>query len=100
MDFNSDGKLDAILGSGEVALGNGDGTFALSTPLFAHPDRATPLNYPLLQMPIYANSSIVVGLSESDQWCECGVHAAEQQRRECEFCVERGDAHAHGTVFG
>jgi hypothetical protein len=58
MDFNSDGKLDAILGSGELALGNGDGTFTLSTPLFpqlANPQ--VPLNYPLVQMPIYAHSS-------------------------------------------
>jgi hypothetical protein len=52
-DFNGDGKLDAILGSGEVALGKGDGTFTLSTPLFAQP----ALYYPLLQMPIYAHSS-------------------------------------------
>jgi FG-GAP-like repeat len=58
MDFNSDGKLDAILGSGELALGNGDGTFTLSTPLFPQlADPQTPLNYPLLQLPIYAHSS-------------------------------------------
>ena len=57
-DFDNDGKLDAIVGSGEVALGKGDGTFALSTPLFAQPaNPQTPLNYPLLQMPIYAHSS-------------------------------------------
>ncbi len=28
IDFNGDGKLDAFVGSGEVALGNGDGTFS------------------------------------------------------------------------
>jgi hypothetical protein len=53
-DFNVDGKLDAILGSGELALGNGDGTFTLSPPLFPQPaNPQTPLNYPLLQIPIY-----------------------------------------------
>jgi hypothetical protein len=58
VDVDGDGKLDAIVGSGEVALGKGDGTFALSTPLFAQPaNPQTPLNYPLLQMPIYAHSS-------------------------------------------
>jgi hypothetical protein len=56
-EANGDGKLDAILGSGELALGNGDGTFSLSTPLFPQPaNPQTPLNYPLLQMPIYAHS--------------------------------------------
>lgn len=59
MEFDGDGKLDAIVGSGEVALGKGDGTFALSTPLFAQPaNPQTPLNYPLLQMPIYAHSGL------------------------------------------
>jgi hypothetical protein len=33
-DFNLDGKLDLIFGDGQLALGNGDGTFALSSPLF------------------------------------------------------------------
>jgi hypothetical protein len=33
-DFNLDGKQDLILGNGLFALGNGDGTFVLSTPLF------------------------------------------------------------------
>ena len=33
-DFNLDGKQDLIFGNGQVALGNGDGTFALSPPLF------------------------------------------------------------------
>ena len=57
-DFDGDGKLDAIVGSGEVALGKGDGTFALSTPLFAQPaNPQTPLNYPLVQIPIDANAA-------------------------------------------
>ena len=56
-DFNVNGKLDAILGSGELALGNGDGTFTLSTPLFPQPaNPQTPLNYPLLQIPIYTTT--------------------------------------------
>jgi hypothetical protein len=56
-DVNVDGKLDAILGSGELALGNGDGTFTLSTPLFPQPaNPQTPLNYPLLQIPIYTTT--------------------------------------------
>ncbi len=33
-DFNLDGKLDPILGDGQLALGNGNGTFVLSSPLF------------------------------------------------------------------
>ena len=35
-DLNLDGKQDLIFGNGQVALGNGDGTFVLSTPLFAY----------------------------------------------------------------
>jgi Bacterial Ig-like domain (group 3)/FG-GAP-like repeat len=35
-DLNSDGKQDLIFGNGQVALGNGDGTFVLSTPLFTY----------------------------------------------------------------
>jgi hypothetical protein len=54
-DFDGDGKLDAILSSGEVALGKGDGTFALPTSLFPPP--ASPQIRALLQMPIYAHSS-------------------------------------------
>jgi Bacterial Ig-like domain (group 3)/FG-GAP-like repeat len=54
-DFDGDGKLDAILSSGEVALGKGDGTFALPTSLFA--PTASPQIRSLLQMPIYAHSS-------------------------------------------
>jgi hypothetical protein len=33
-DLNLDGKQDLIFGDGQVGLGNGDGTFALSPPLF------------------------------------------------------------------
>jgi hypothetical protein len=56
-DFNADGKLDAILGSGELALGNGDGTFTLSTPLFPQPaDPQIPISYPLLQASLFPNS--------------------------------------------
>jgi Bacterial Ig-like domain (group 3)/FG-GAP-like repeat len=33
-DLNLDGKQDLIFGNGQVALGNGDGTFVLSSPLF------------------------------------------------------------------
>jgi Bacterial Ig-like domain (group 3)/FG-GAP-like repeat len=33
-DFNLDGKQDLIFGDGHLALGNGDGTFTLSSPLF------------------------------------------------------------------
>ena len=36
-DFNLDGKLDLIFGNGQLALGNGDGTFTLSSPLFPAP---------------------------------------------------------------
>jgi hypothetical protein len=33
-DFNLDGKPDLVFGNGQLALGNGDGTFAFGTPLF------------------------------------------------------------------
>jgi hypothetical protein len=33
-DLNLDGKQDLIFSNGQVGLGNGDGTFVLSTPLF------------------------------------------------------------------
>ena len=33
-DFNLEGTPDLIFGNGELALGNGDGTFVLSSPLF------------------------------------------------------------------
>jgi Bacterial Ig-like domain (group 3)/FG-GAP-like repeat len=50
-DLNLDGKQDLIFGNGEVALGNGDGTFVLSTPLFAYqPGDTPPWAFPLVQM--------------------------------------------------
>ena len=50
-DLNLDGKQDLIFGNGQVALGNGDGTFVLSTPLFAYPPGdAIPLAFPLVQV--------------------------------------------------
>jgi Bacterial Ig-like domain (group 3)/FG-GAP-like repeat/Abnormal spindle-like microcephaly-assoc'd, ASPM-SPD-2-Hydin len=51
-DLNLDGKQDLICGNGQVALGNGDGTFVLSTALFAYqPDGPTPpYAFPLVQM--------------------------------------------------
>jgi hypothetical protein len=51
-DFNLDGKIDAVAGTGELALGKGDGTFSLSTPLFPEqtlPNSLTPATYPLLE---------------------------------------------------
>ncbi|HEY3988809.1 MAG TPA: FG-GAP-like repeat-containing protein [Acidobacteriaceae bacterium] len=58
IDFNGDGKMDAVFGSGEVALGNGDGTFSLSTPLFPQPaNPQVPLSYPLLQASLFPHSS-------------------------------------------
>jgi hypothetical protein len=33
-DFDLNGKMDLIFGDGQLALGNGDGTFTLSSPLF------------------------------------------------------------------
>jgi hypothetical protein len=57
-DVNGDGKLDAVTGSGQVALGNGDGSFTLGTPFFAQTAQPqTLLNYPLLQIPINANAA-------------------------------------------
>jgi hypothetical protein len=51
-DFDLDGKIDAVVGTGELALGKGDGTFTLSTPLFPEqtlPNSLTPVTYPLLE---------------------------------------------------
>jgi hypothetical protein len=45
-DVDLDGMLDLVFGSGRFALGNGDGTFTLGTPLFALP--ASPYAYPLV----------------------------------------------------
>ncbi len=48
-DVNADGKLDLVLGDGMVALGNGDGTFTLTSPLFSQPAGANQLAaYPLV----------------------------------------------------
>jgi hypothetical protein len=51
-DRNLDGKQDLIFGNGQVALGNGDGTFVLSTPLFAYQSSETtpPWAFPLVQV--------------------------------------------------
>jgi hypothetical protein len=55
-DLNFDGKQDLIFSNGQVALGNGDGTFALSTPLFAYPQIGTPAwVFPLVQMTLPGN---------------------------------------------
>jgi hypothetical protein len=55
-DLNLDGKQDLIFSNGQVALGNGDGTFVLSTPLFAYPQSSTPAwVYPLVQMTLPGN---------------------------------------------
>jgi Bacterial Ig-like domain (group 3)/FG-GAP-like repeat len=61
LDFNLDGKIDAALGSGELALGSGDGTFSLSsTPVFPQPSyvfgTAQPISYPLIQATLFPNS--------------------------------------------
>jgi hypothetical protein len=59
IDFNLDGKVDAVLGSGELALGNGDGTLSLSMPLFPQPSKLaidTPIYYPLIQATLFPNS--------------------------------------------
>jgi Bacterial Ig-like domain (group 3)/FG-GAP-like repeat len=51
-DLNLDGKQDLIFGNGQVALGNGDGTFVLSTPLFAYQsdETAPPMAFSLVQL--------------------------------------------------
>ena len=54
-DVNLDGKLDLVFGSGRLALGNGDGTFTLGTPLFPLPAN-NALGYPLVQMDLPGNS--------------------------------------------
>jgi hypothetical protein len=55
-DLNLDGKQDLIFSNGQVALGNGDGTFALSTALFAYPQSSTPAwVFPLVQMTLPGN---------------------------------------------
>jgi hypothetical protein len=54
-DVNLDGKLDLVFGSGRLALGNGDGTFTLGTPLFPLPAN-NALGYPLVQMDLPGNA--------------------------------------------
>jgi hypothetical protein len=55
-DLSLDGKQDLIFGNGQVELGNGDGTFVLSTPLFAYPQSSTPpWAFPLVQMTLPGN---------------------------------------------
>jgi Bacterial Ig-like domain (group 3)/FG-GAP-like repeat/Abnormal spindle-like microcephaly-assoc'd, ASPM-SPD-2-Hydin len=55
-DLNLDGKQDLIFSNGQVALGNGDGTFALSTALFSYPQSSTPAwVFPLVQMTLPGN---------------------------------------------
>jgi Bacterial Ig-like domain (group 3)/FG-GAP-like repeat len=50
-DFDLDGKIDAVVGTGELALGKGDGTFSLSTPLFPEQTLPSgiPVTYPVLE---------------------------------------------------
>ena len=57
-DINLDGKLDLVFGSGRLALGNGDGTFANAAPLFPLPASPYPYPYvyPLLQLQLAGNS--------------------------------------------
>jgi Bacterial Ig-like domain (group 3)/FG-GAP-like repeat/Abnormal spindle-like microcephaly-assoc'd, ASPM-SPD-2-Hydin len=57
-DFNLDGKPDLIFGNGELALGNGDGTFVLSSPLFplqVSEDPPSNFSFPLVQMSLPGN---------------------------------------------
>jgi Bacterial Ig-like domain (group 3)/FG-GAP-like repeat len=52
-DLNLDGKQDLIFGNGQVALGNGDGTFALSNPLFTispAPENSAPSAFSSVQL--------------------------------------------------
>ena len=46
-DVNLDARLDLIFNDGQLALGNGDGTFAFGTPLFTTPNDTS---YPLVSM--------------------------------------------------
>lgn len=56
-DLNVDGRQDLIFGNGQVALGNGDGTFALSTPLFAYQlgGGTPPTVFALMQVTVPGN---------------------------------------------
>jgi hypothetical protein len=57
-DFNLDGKLDLIFADGQLALGNGDGTFSLSSPLFPMPSIQEAMvvpAFPLAQITLPGN---------------------------------------------
>jgi hypothetical protein len=57
-DFNLDGRLDLIFGDGQLALGNGDGTFTLPPPLFPPQSLGgfgTAVAFPLVSMTLPGN---------------------------------------------
>ncbi len=55
-DVNLDGKQDLIFDNGQVALGNGNGTFVLTTPLFPLALGVVgPFLFPLVQMELTQN---------------------------------------------
>jgi hypothetical protein len=57
-DVNLDGILDLIFGNGELALGNGEGDFVLSSPLVplpVNPDTGRTGTYPLVQIDLAGN---------------------------------------------
>jgi Bacterial Ig-like domain (group 3)/FG-GAP-like repeat len=50
-DLNLDGKQDLVFSNGQAGLGNGDGTFILSSPLFPlQTDESRYLSFPLVQV--------------------------------------------------
>jgi hypothetical protein len=57
-DFNLDGNLDLIFGNGELALGDGEGGFVLSSPLVPlplNPDTGRTGTYSLVQIGLVGN---------------------------------------------
>jgi hypothetical protein len=55
-DLNLDGKQDLVFSNGQVGLGNGDGTFVLSSPLFPlQTNVATYVSFPLVQVTLPAS---------------------------------------------
>ena len=56
IDFNADGKLDVACGTGQMLLGNGDGTFTVTTPLFSIDPTKPRAGFTLLEMDIVPNS--------------------------------------------
>jgi len=56
IDFNADGKLDVAFGTGQLLLGNGDGTFTATTPLFSIDPTNPRAGFTLLQMDLIPNS--------------------------------------------